>query len=105
LAPVKAGKMPRGQPSPGEKMVEGVVAVFRDYISQVDGDRCPSYPTCSQYSLEAIRKHGVLLGLLLTFDRLIHESDEVRRAPMVRIFHSYRPYDPVENNDFWWVKK
>jgi len=39
-----------------------------------------------------------------TFDRLIHESDEIRQAPRVKIYGSYRYYDPVENNDFWWEK-
>jgi len=35
---------------------------------------------------------------------LIHESDEIRQAPLVKIYGSYRYYDPVENNDFWWEK-
>jgi putative component of membrane protein insertase Oxa1/YidC/SpoIIIJ protein YidD len=101
----EGGGTPVRRPFTGEKIAEGLVGFFREYISPVDGDRCPSYPTCSQYSLEAIRKHGVLLGLVMTFDRLIHESDEVRGAPAVKVYRSYRHYDPVENNDFWWVKK
>jgi hypothetical protein len=40
----------------------------------------------------------------MTFDRLIHESDEIRQAPLVKIYGAYRYYDPVENNDFWWSK-
>jgi hypothetical protein len=47
----------------------------------------------------------VFIGLVMTFDRLIHESDETRRAPLIRAGESYRYYDPVENNDFWWSKK
>jgi len=91
--------------SPGQRATQGVFRLFQKYISPVDGDRCPCYPTCSQYSVEAIRKHGVLMGLVITFDRLIHESDEIRQAPMIKIYGSYRYYDPVENNDFWWDKK
>jgi len=91
--------------SPGQRAAQGVLRFFQKYISPVDGDRCPCYPTCSQYSVEAIRKHGVLMGLVITFDRLIHESDEIRQAPMIKIYGSYRYYDPVENNDFWWDKK
>ena len=90
--------------SPGQRAGQGVLRVFQRYISPVDGDRCPSYPTCSQYGVEAIRKHGIWMGLVMTFDRLIHESDEVRQAPMIKIYGSYRYYDPVENNDFWWDK-
>ena len=83
----------------------GLFRFFQEYISPVDGDRCPSYPTCSQYGQEAVRKHGVLIGLVMTFDRLIHESDETRRAPLIRVGESNRYYDPVENNDFWWNKQ
>jgi hypothetical protein len=89
----------------GQRAASGLIGIFRTYISPVDGDRCPSYPSCSQYGLEAIRKHGVLVGLVMTFDRLIHESDEIRIAPPVKVSDSYRYYDPVENNDFWWDKK
>ena len=81
-----------------------LIRIFQKYISPVDGDRCPCYPTCSQYSVDAIRKHGVLVGTVMTFDRLIHESDEIRRVPAIKVFGSYRYYDPVENNDFWWGK-
>ena len=91
--------------SPGQRAVGGLFRFFQEYISPVDGDRCPSYPTCSQYGQEAVRKHGVLIGLVMTFDRLIHESDETHRAPLIRAGESYRYYDPVENNDFWWDKK
>jgi hypothetical protein len=91
-------------PSAGQRAAGGLIGIFREYISPVDGDRCPMYPTCSQYSLEAIRKHGVAIGFVMTFDRLMHESDEIRRAPQVKIYDSYRYYDPVENNDFWWNK-
>lgn len=91
--------------SPGQRVAEGLFWFFQKYISPVDGDRCPSYPTCSQYGREAVRKHGVLIGLVMTFDRLIHESDEIQRAPLIRVHESYRYYDPVENNDFWWYKK
>lgn len=88
----------------GQRAAQETIRFFQKYISPVDGDRCPCYPTCSQYSVEAIRKHGFWMGMVMTFDRLIHESDEIRQAPMIKIYGSYRYYDPVENNDFWWGK-
>jgi len=94
-----------GELSLGQRAAQGVMRFFQQYISPVDGDRCPSYPTCSQYSVEAIRKHGFWIGMVMTFDRLIHESDEIRKAPLIKIYGAYRYYDPVENNDFWWAKK
>lgn len=72
------------------------------HISAVDGDRCPSEPTCSSYSVEAFRKHGFFIGWMMTVDRLIHEADEGRWSPLVRRDGEFKIFDPVENNDFWW---
>ena len=78
------------------------VRIFQRFISSVDGPRCAMYPTCSHYSLLAFKKHGPILGYILTADRLIHESDEARFSPRVEKHGFIRFYDPVENNDFWW---
>ncbi|HSR12976.1 MAG TPA: membrane protein insertion efficiency factor YidD [Thermodesulfobacteriota bacterium] len=91
--------------SAAQRGAEGLVGIFQNYISPVDGDRCPSYPTCSQYARQAIRKHGALVGVAMTVDRLIHETDEIHRAPLIKVHQSHRYYDPVENNDFWWSRK
>src|SRR4030042_1351001 len=93
---------PEFKGGPCQKVAERAIGFYKKYISPVDGDRCPCYPTCAQYSLEAIRKHGALVGGVMTFDRLIHESDEIRNAPLVKVYDSYRYLDSVENNDFWW---
>lgn len=77
---------------------------YQTVISPMDGDRCPMSPTCSQYCIHAIRKHGPLIGIVMTSDRLMHEADEQRFAPLIRVGNRYRYSDPVENNDFWWYK-
>lgn len=33
---------------------------------------CKFYPTCSQYSQEAFRKHGTKKGFLLSVKRILH---------------------------------
>jgi hypothetical protein len=71
-------------------------------ISRVDGNRCSMYPTCSHYAIEAVEKHGLLIGIVMTCDRLIHESNEMDYSPLVEVGDSLRYADPVENNDFWW---
>jgi hypothetical protein len=74
---------------------------FSKVISPVDGDRCPSYPTCAAYSKEAYQKHGALIGTLMTVDRLFHEADEPRFSPTVEVHGVGRIYDPVSANEFW----
>lgn len=79
--------------------------IYKKYISPLDGDRCPMYPTCSQYSAQAIHRHGLLIGIVLTSDRLLHEADERKFVPAVKVGSRYRIIDPLEDNDFWWNQK
>jgi putative component of membrane protein insertase Oxa1/YidC/SpoIIIJ protein YidD len=78
-----------------------LLTFFSDVISPVDGDRCPSYPTCAAYSKQAYNKHGAVLGTLMTVDRLFHEPDAHRFAPVVEVHGVKRIYDPVSANEFW----
>jgi hypothetical protein len=79
------------------------VGFYRDNISPVDGDRCPSLPSCSTYSIQAMRKHGFFMGWMMTVDRLIHEGKgETRVSPVVYSEGKWKILDPVQNNDFWW---
>ncbi len=79
-----------------------LASFFRDCISKVDGDRCSSLPSCSSYSVNAFKKHGIVVGWLMTVDRLIHEGDEGSVSPQVYYKGRLWNLDPVENNDFWW---
>jgi putative membrane protein insertion efficiency factor len=94
----------------GEKSIFSFVAIkgiefFQEVISPIDGDRCPMHPTCSNYGIQAIRKHGFILGTIMTVDRLIRERDEVDYAPRVRINGRWGYFDPVQYNDFWFVEE
>lgn len=82
-----------------------LLSFFQEHISAVDGDRCPSIPTCSSYGVMAFKKHGFFMGWLMTVDRLIREADEGSFSPL--IYHNGRVkiLDPVENNDFWWFPR
>lgn len=48
-------------------------------------NHCRFYPSCSHYAVEAVEKHGVGRGALLTLKRLL------RCHP----FHKGEAYDPV----------
>ncbi len=43
---------------------------YKHYISSQDGQKCSFHPSCSEYSMLAIKKQGVFLGVLNGFDRL-----------------------------------
>lgn len=77
---------------------------YKKVISPVDGDRCPSLPTCSAYSAEAFKKHGFFIGWMMTVDRLIHEGpEEAKISPTFYHGGKWKVLDPVQNNDFWWI--
>jgi alpha-L-fucosidase len=61
------------------------------------------YPTASAYLGQAVAKHGMAMGIVMTADRLMHEWDEQQRAPRVMMYGIPRAHDPVEANDFWWA--
>jgi putative component of membrane protein insertase Oxa1/YidC/SpoIIIJ protein YidD len=88
----------RSQASP----LTGAVGFYRKFISGADGNRCPMYPSCSTYSLEAIQKHGAFLGWIMTCDRLMRcGRDELTLARRVQIQGQTYALDPVAKNDFW----
>ncbi len=85
--------------SPGPLQL--AVRMFQKYISPVDGPRCPMYPTCSSYSLQALHQHGPLLGVFLTVDRLYREGDPHEHKQPIDKWGYIRFNDPLNHNDFW----
>lgn len=48
-----------------------VVRLYRITLGPVLGGRCRFLPTCSEYAIEALQKHGAVRGSLLTVWRLL----------------------------------
>lgn len=44
--------------------------VYKTFISSQDHMSCVFTPSCSEYAVEAVRRQGMLVGLINTFDRL-----------------------------------
>jgi len=77
-----------------------------DHLSAVRSGECPMYPSDSEYSLQSLQKHGILVGWIMTMDRLMRcGRDETRLSPGVFINGKRKAYDPVGKNDFWWSDK
>ncbi|MBF0201143.1 MAG: membrane protein insertion efficiency factor YidD [Desulfamplus sp.] len=78
---------------------------YKKYISPADGSRCSMLPSCSSYAEQVFRRHGPLMGWIMTCDRLIRcGRDETGpgRSPKVRSEEGrILNVDPVEANDFW----
>jgi len=68
---------------------------YKKYISSQDGNHCPFYPSCSLYFVHSIKKHGVLIGVFETFDRLTRCNPN-RRNQYMEYEKSGLMYDPVK---------
>jgi hypothetical protein len=85
-----------------EEIAAAPVLFYQHFLSRQWGRRCAYYPSCSNYALLAIRKHGAVIGTVITFDRLQHEANEGRTSPLILTGGQIKVYDPLENNDYWW---
>ncbi len=48
-----------------------LIKAYQVLLSPFFGQQCRFYPTCSQYALEAINKHGAIVGSYYTVRRLL----------------------------------
>ncbi len=52
------------------KFLLGGIQIYRWVLSPMLGNCCRFYPSCSQYAMDAIEKHGAGYGCILTIKRL-----------------------------------
>ena len=48
----------------------GLIKFYQYTISPLLGPACRFEPSCSSYGIEALKKHGFLKGVVLTFKRV-----------------------------------
>ncbi|WP_080569171.1 membrane protein insertion efficiency factor YidD [Desulfitobacterium hafniense] len=67
-----------------KRLLIGVIRIYQRYISPLKRPSCRFYPTCSEYSIQAIQKYGVVKGCWKSLVRILK-------------CHPFHPggYDPV----------
>ena len=48
-----------------------IIKFYRKFISPLKRPSCRFYPTCSQYTLEAVQKYGALKGSFMGVKRIL----------------------------------
>lgn len=48
-----------------------VILFYQKYLSPLKSTKCPYFPSCSQYGLEAVRQYGAIRGGLLSMWRIL----------------------------------
>ncbi len=54
-----------------KRIFEALIIFYRKFISPLKKPCCRYYPSCSQYALTAVRKHGAIKGCILAVWRLL----------------------------------
>ena len=48
-----------------------LIKFYRKYLSPLKSTKCPYFPSCSQYGLEAVERYGAVKGGLLSIWRIL----------------------------------
>ena len=54
-----------------KKILIFLIKWYRKYISPMKTTKCPYYPTCSTYAMQAVEKYGALKGGWLAVKRIL----------------------------------
>jgi putative membrane protein insertion efficiency factor len=87
-----------GSTNPIRLSAYGWIRIFQRFISPVDGESCSYHPSCSAYGLHAIEKHGLVLGLPMTAERVMrsHSPENPARYPLYESEGNFYYWDPVK---------
>lgn len=75
-----------------------LVRTYQVVVSPTNGRYCPMVPSCSSYSLQAIRRYGIPMGILMTADRLHRCGHDIHLYTIVDTPMGSRYSDPIEAN-------
>jgi putative membrane protein insertion efficiency factor len=53
------------------KIIVEIIKFYKKYISPMKTTKCPYYPTCSTYGMEAVEKYGIIRGGFMAFWRIL----------------------------------
>tara|TARA_B100000073_G_scaffold323525_1_gene305678 strand:+ start:52 stop:291 length:240 start_codon:yes stop_codon:yes gene_type:complete len=48
-----------------------LIKIYKFLISPLLGESCRYFPSCSEYSVQSLKAHGLLKGLLLSLKRIL----------------------------------
>ena len=57
-------------PNELQLIASGFFLFYKSFFSSQDGNHCVFHPSCSVYTIESIKKHGIFIGIIDGMDRL-----------------------------------
>jgi len=84
------------------------IGFYQKYLSNIRGQSCPMYPSCSNYGYQVFRDQGILKGFLRTPDRLLRCGHEHHLYNITLTDKGFRlldsPFDVV-NDTMKWINR
>jgi putative component of membrane protein insertase Oxa1/YidC/SpoIIIJ protein YidD len=78
-----------------------IVSSFRNiyyfFISDLDGDNCPFYPSCSAFFIQAVKETSIFKGGLMFADRFTRDLNLLKGRDHYPIIKSGKFFDPPYN--------
>lgn len=81
----------------GSMLLTGLQSSYSFLISDVDGDNCPFYPTCSSFYIHSIKETNFFQGTLMFADRFTRDSNILNRKGHYPRYYSGKFFDPTHN--------
>ena len=53
-----------------KKIIIFIIKIYQYLVSPLLGNRCRFLPTCSEYFIEALQKHGIIKGFIFGIKRI-----------------------------------
>ncbi len=71
--------------------------VYYFFISDLDGDNCPFYPTCSSFFVESVKETNILKGTLMFADRFTRDINFFKGRSHYPVYLNGKLFDPPSN--------
>ena len=83
------------------KILIFIVRIYQELISPLFPPSCRYYPTCSNYMIDALKKYGPILGLIMGIFRILRCNPFVRGGvdPVPDKFTIFRNPHPEKYED------
>lgn len=78
-----------------QMILSGLFLFYKQFISSQDAQHCSFTPSCSEFALRSIQEKGILIGSLMSFDRL-SRCNGLSPENYQRNSHNHLLIDPVE---------
>ena len=66
-------------------------------ISDLDGDNCPFFPSCSSFFVQAVKETNIITGTLMFSDRFTRDLNLFKSKENYSLYNNGKYFDPASN--------